>query len=87
MRKLIDKKNKKLVDKKCVFCDEKEYCKLDVHRIIPGGPYSQENTVVACVGCHRMIHADKIIIDKKYMSSQGTVLHYFINNEEFYVKV
>lgn len=82
-RKLINKKIKKLSDKKCKFCGESDYCTLDVHRITPGsegGIYSDHNTVTACGNCHRKIHDGKIKIDRKYYSTSGWVLHYFDEN-------
>lgn len=84
-RKLINKKIKKLVDKKCKFCGESEYCALDVHRIIPGcegGKYTDHNTITVCAVCHRKIHDGKIKIDRKYPSTQGWVLHYYNENKE-----
>lgn len=83
-KKLINKKIKKLVEKKCKFCGEDNYCTLDVHRIIPGTLYSENNTVVACANCHRKIHDGKIIVDKKYYSTKGWILHYFDENGEEY---
>jgi len=83
-KKIINKKNKKLVDKKCKFCEEANYCTLDVHRIIPGcegGIYTEHNTVTCCGNCHRKIHDGKIKIDRKYFSTTGWVLHYFDENK------
>jgi len=82
-RKLINKKIKKLSNKKCHFCGESNYCVLDVHRIIEGangGKYTDHNTVVTCSNCHRKVHDGKIKIDRKYYSTQGWVLHYFDEN-------
>jgi 5-methylcytosine-specific restriction endonuclease McrA len=79
-RKLVNKKHKKLVAKKCQFCGADDYCTLDVHRIVPGsegGEYTETNTVVSCVNCHRKIHDGKIRLDRKYFSTKGWVLHYF----------
>lgn len=79
-RKLINKKIKKLVDKKCKFCKQSEYCVLDVHRIIPGsegGEYTEHNTLTVCAVCHRKIHDGIIKIDRKYPSTIGWILHYF----------
>lgn len=79
-KKLINKKIKKLANKKCHFCGTTEYCVLDVHRIIEGsngGKYTDHNTVVACSNCHRKVHDGKIKIDRKYYSTKGWVLHYF----------
>lgn len=79
-KKLINKKIKKLSDKKCKFCGESDYCTLDVHRITPGsegGLYTEYNTVTSCVNCHRKIHDGKIKIDRKYPSTNGWVLHYY----------
>jgi len=82
MRKknIINKKHKKMMYKKCKFCNVADYCLLDVHRIIEGkdgGKYTESNTVVCCVSCHRKIHAGQIKIDRKYSSTTGTILHYF----------
>jgi hypothetical protein len=79
-RKLINKKIKKLVDKKCKFCEQQDYCTLQVHRIIPGcegGKYTETNTITCCSCCHNKIHGNKIKIDRKYPSTTGWVLHYF----------
>jgi hypothetical protein len=79
-KKLINKKIKKIINKKCHFCGEKDYCVLDVHRILEGhngGIYSEFNTVVTCSNCHRKIHDGKIKIDRKYYSTSGWILHYF----------
>jgi hypothetical protein len=83
-RKTINKKIKKLIDKKCYFCGENNYCVLDVHRILPGsegGIYSEHNSVTACSNCHRKIHDGKIKLDRKYYSTKGWVLHYFDENQ------
>ena len=85
MARKINKKLKKLIEGKCVFCGCDEYHKLDVHRIIWGQEYSEHNTIVCCVGCHRSIHAGIIVIDRKYNSTSGkVVLHYFENGLEFW---
>lgn len=80
IKRLIDKQIKKRCDKKCYFCDNDDYCQLDVHRIIEGkdgGEYTDFNTITTCVGCHRKIHAGKIKIFRKYLSTGGGhVLHY-----------
>lgn len=79
-RKLINKKIKKFVDKKCKFCNESNYCTLDVHRIKPGsqgGEYTEHNCITTCGNCHRKIHDGKIKIDRKYPSTIGWILHYF----------
>jgi len=83
------KQIKKLIDKKCYFCSEDNYNLLDVHRIIPGsegGKYHEWNTVVTCCKCHRLIHQDKtIVIDRKYMSTKGIILHYWRDGHEFWL--
>lgn len=83
----MNKKIKKLIEKKCYFCDEQKYDLLDVHRIIPGeegGKYTHQNTVVTCCRCHRLIHAGDIKIDRWYNSTTGRVLHYFLEEQEFW---
>lgn len=78
--RLVNKSHKKLADKKCFFCGNKEYCTLDVHRIVPGsegGRYTENNTVTSCSNCHRKIHEGKIKIDRRYPSTSGWVLHYW----------
>lgn len=87
-KKLINKKISKLIAKKCFFCDIDDYALLDVHRIIPGekgGTYTEANTVVCCANCHRKIHNGKIVIDRKYPSTGGVVLHYWEGKEEKWV--
>jgi len=82
-KNIINKKIKKLIDKKCYFCGESNYCVLDVHRILPGsegGIYSAHNSVTTCANCHRKIHDNKIKLDRKYYSTKGWVLHYFDEN-------
>lgn len=81
------KQIRKLIAGKCFFCDSDEYEILDLHRIIQGcqgGTYNEANTVVCCCSCHRLVHAGKIIIDKKYNSTKGPLLHYFIEGKEYY---
>ena len=84
--KLINKKNKKLADKKCLFCGESNYAVLDNHRIFEGqdgGKYTHHNTITLCSNCHRKVHASQIKIDRKYLSTSGKwLLHYWINDEE-----
>lgn len=83
----MNKKHKKLSDRKCYICGEEEYTLLDVHRIVPGekgGKYTHHNTVTLCCACHRLVHADKIIIDRWYMSTGGRVLHYFAEDKEYW---
>jgi len=74
----MNKKLKKLIDKKCYICEEPEYAVLDVHRILWGESYSKNNTVALCVKCHRRIHCipPQIIIYGWKMSTKGRVLHY-----------
>lgn len=87
-KKNIDKKNKKLADKKCYFCDEANYALLDVHRIKPGcegGEYQELNTITVCSNHHRIIHAGEITIDRKYLRSDGKwVVHYWKDGEEYW---
>ena len=74
--------------KKCFFCEIDDYALLDVHRIIPGedgGTYTEANTVVCCANCHRKIHNRQIVIDRKYSSTKGVVLHYWEGEEEKWV--
>lgn len=88
-KRLVNKIEKKLFDKKCYFCSCDQYELLDVHRIVEGcegGEYTAYNTVTVCSNCHRKIHAGFIRIDRKYFTSNGVwVLHYFDeeNREHF----
>ncbi len=69
----------------CKFCGETDYAVLDVHRIVPGeegGTYTEFNTVVACSNCHRKVHDGQIIIDRKYFSTGGWILHYWLEGVE-----
>jgi 5-methylcytosine-specific restriction endonuclease McrA len=88
--KLIDKKIKKRVDGKCVFCGEDRYYLLDCHRIIPGeegGKYIESNICVCCSNCHRKIHSKRIkIIGKYYCTSGKYVVNCIIDDEEFWLE-
>lgn len=81
------KKVYKLYNKKCFFCGESNENLLDAHRIIPGkdgGKYVTSNMLCICSNCHRKVHSGVIVVDRKYKSTNGTVVHYFIGNEEFW---
>lgn len=88
IKKLINKKAKKHIAGKCKFCPCDIYEFLDVHRIVEGengGKYTDQNTVVCCRKCHQDIHNGKIKIDRQYPSASGNlVLHYWINEEEYW---
>lgn len=85
-KRLINKIFKKKQVKKCYFCPVDDYEALHVHRIVYGehdGVYSDYNTLVVCANCHSRIHSGKIVIDRKYLRSNGKwVLHYWIDGEE-----
>lgn len=83
----MNKKIKKLRERKCYFCPEDNYDLLDVHRIVPGeegGKYTDHNTVVVCCKCHRLIHSGAIRVDRWYSSTDGRILHYFLEEVEFW---
>lgn len=87
MKKNYTKKQaKKFFDKNCYFCGEDCYELLDAHRILPGcdgGKYHERNMITVCACCHRRIHGSgEIVIDKKYLSTKGWVLHYFVDGVE-----
>lgn len=86
--KLINKQVKKRNDKKCYFCDENDYCKLQCHRIHEGkdgGKYTDFNVITVCANCHLRIHDEQIKIDRKYFCSNGKhVLHYWDENKEYW---
>lgn len=84
-KRLIDKKTKKLIDKRCKFCGADDYCLLDVHRIVPGekgGRYENLNTVSCCSNCNRKVHDGKIKVDRFYYSTKGWVLHWWSEDGE-----
>jgi hypothetical protein len=85
-RKLIDKKAKKRIVGKCVFCGETDYNLLQVHRIKPGeegGTYVPENTIVVCANDHLKIHSGQIIIIGKYSTTAARdAIHYQIEGED-----
>lgn len=88
-KKLINKQETKKFAKKCYFCSVDDYALLNVHRIIPGesgGKYTEKNSLVVCANCHNRIHDNQIIIDQKYYSTSGKwVLHFWENDQEFWV--
>lgn len=87
----MNKKLKKLCDKRCFFCPEDNYECLDLHRIIEGhqgGKYEKWNVITTCANCHRRVHSGIIKIFRKYLSTRGWVLHYIDENgEEHFSKV
>lgn len=86
-KRYIRKQIKKLVEKHCFFCKEDNYALLDAHRILPGeknGKYHELNMLCVCSNCHRRIHSGEIIVDRKYMSTKGIVIHYWRDGQEFW---
>lgn len=83
----MDKKVKKLIDKKCYFCGIDDYALLDVHRLEPGSKYTNYGTVTTCSLCHRKIHAGRIKIIGKFYSTAGRYVLNFIdeNGEEKWI--
>lgn len=78
---------RKLYLNKCFFCDESNYELLDAHRILPGengGKYHDSNILVTCSNCHRRVHSGEIVVDKKYMSTKGILVHYWRDGQEFW---
>lgn len=79
----------KLYFKKCFFCEERDYAALAAHRIIhgkDGGKYQNHNILICCANCHNKIHSGSIVIDRKYNSTKGIVVHYWKDGEEFWQK-
>ena len=77
--KLIDKKVKKLKNRKCLFCEIDKYELLNVHRLIPGeqdGRYTEYNTICCCCLCHTKIHVGLLKIIGKYSTGYDYVLNY-----------
>jgi hypothetical protein len=84
MKKLINKKHKKKQEGKCYLCGTTDYELLDVHRIkegADGGKYTDFNSLVVCVACHRKIHAGKIQIHGRYFSTAARYILHFTNEE------
>ncbi len=48
-----ERKKNKLRKSACERCGWSE-ARCDLHRIIPGGPYTEENTITLCPNCHRV---------------------------------
>lgn len=88
---IVNKKQiKKRFDGCCHFCKESNYNLLHSHRIIEGkdgGKYHNFNMITVCANCHNRIHAGEIIIDRKYNSTKGPLLHYRIGDKEFWDQV
>ena len=69
----------KLMDGLCLFCRERDYDLLDVHRILEGkngGKYTRANTITSCSKCHRKIDSGRISKITKYVSTGGIVVCY-----------
>jgi hypothetical protein len=76
------------MEKQCYFCENNDYCQLQVHRIDEGkdgGKYTEFNTVVVCANDHCRIHNGQIVIDRKYYSTSGKwILHFWEDGVEFW---
>jgi hypothetical protein len=86
-KRYTKKQIKKLVQKNYFFCHEDNYALLDAHRIhegCKGGTYHELNMLCVCSNCHRRVHSGEIVIDRKYMSTKGIVVHYWRNGKEFW---
>ncbi len=83
-------KIKKLIQKKCYFCEIDDIDLLDVHRIVPGkdgGKYVKTNEIVVCKHHHAKIHAEKIKILGQYFCSNGCwVINYIDENGQETIK-
>jgi hypothetical protein len=77
----VNKKEKKLRDKKCIFCEESNYSLLDCHRLTPGSKYTEKGTLVVCSNCHRRIHSGKIKIISRHPTTKGCDVLIYINEE------
>jgi hypothetical protein len=84
--KIINKQDYKKETKCCIFCKEKEYNRLQVHRIIPGSEYRPSEVVTLCANCHTDVHAGKFVIDRWYPSTNGDSLRVFVNGEEKFLQ-
>ena len=80
----MNKKYKKILNKKCIFCNTTDLEVLDVHRIeygSRGGKYTDFNTCICCSNCHRKIHNDKIKIISKNYSTKGKFVIIYIDED------
>ncbi len=78
---------KKHIDGECFVCKENKYELLDAHRIIEGGTYDYRNVVILCASCHRRVHCGEIKFDKKYNSTNGLLLHWWLSDREYWTPV
>ena len=82
----VNKKSFKRRYNCCYICGENTYELLDVHRWRiegkDGGKYSNDNCLVICVRCHRLIHSNKIKIIGIFNSTCGKLLNYIDENGE-----
>lgn len=78
---------KKRFDGECFVCKETKYELLDAHRIIEGGTYHPINVVTLCASCHRRVHCGEIKFDKKYPSTKGLMLHWWVAGQELWTPV
>lgn len=83
----MDKKSKKRIDGKCVFCGETDYNLLDNHRIVPGSKYTKFGTVTSCACCHRKCHSGRIFIVGKHFCTSGKyVLHCIVDGQDSWLE-
>lgn len=79
---------KKKLDGECLICGETDYAVLHAHRIIEGGTYDSRNVLTCCSNCHMLIHqTDRIKFDRKYLSTRGWILHWWMDNKEMWTPV
>ncbi len=78
---------KKHLDGACLICKEDQYELLDAHRIVEGGTYHPINVVTLCAKCHRRVHCGEVRFDRKYDSTKGWMLHWWLGETELWTPV
>ncbi len=69
-------------ENKCEICGEKTF--LQQHHIEGrqiSNPHSKNNLCSICSNCHLKIHYGKIIIEGRFLTSNGYKLIFHLNNE------
>lgn len=68
--------------KQCEICHE--YHHLDKHHIqsrVYGGSNKKNNIATICPNCHRKVHLGEIILEGKFLTTNGYMLFYHLKDE------
>ena len=69
--------------KRCEICKRKAYVdKHHIHSKTYGGINKQSNIAELCKYCHDLVHRGHIVLEGRFMTSEGNVLIYHEHDNE-----